>query len=146
VRKGEKAIWGTAALIAVVALYMGYVVYHAPPEVMPTFQVESPQAARGELVYRKNNCSVCHTIWNLGGSRGGPLDGVGSRRDPEWLTRYLEADNPQVILPSTQKRIYQMPSFAALSADDRQDLVAFLSSLKERAPAPATAAAPGGGT
>lgn len=141
-RKGEKVIWGTAALIAVGALYMGYVVYHAPPEVMPTFQVESPQAARGELVYRKNNCSVCHTIWNLGGSKGGPLDGVGSRRDPEWLTRYLAAENPQVILPSTQKRIYQMPSFAGLGPDDRNDLVVFLSSLKERAPAPAQ----GGGT
>jgi len=142
VRKGEKAIWGVAAMIGVVALYMGYVVYDAPPEVMPTYQVESPAAARGELVYRKNNCSVCHTIWNLGGSRGGPLDGVGSRRDAEWLTRYLAAENPQVILPSTQKRIYQMPSFVGLSEADRADLVAYLTSLKERAPA----AAPAGGT
>jgi mono/diheme cytochrome c family protein len=142
VRKGEKLIWGVAAMIGVVALYMGYVVYNAPPEVMPTYQVESPQAARGELVYRKNNCSVCHTIWNLGGSKGGPLDGVGSRRDAEWLTRYLAAENPQVILPSTQKRIYQMPSFAGLSEADRGDLVAYLTSLKERAPA----AAPAGGT
>jgi len=148
VRKGEKVIWGGAAMIAAVALYMGYVVYHAPPEVMPTYQVESPAAARGELVYRKNNCSVCHTIWNLGGSKGGPLDGVGSRRDPDWLIRYLAAENPQVILPSTQKRIYQMPSFAGLSEGDRADLVAYLSSLKERNPAPAAALAPGpeGGT
>jgi mono/diheme cytochrome c family protein len=140
VRKGEQAIWGVAAMIAAGALYMGYVAYQAPPELMPTYQVESPAAARGELVYRKNNCSVCHTIWDLGGSKGGPLDGVGSRRDRDWLTRYLEAENPQVILPSTQKRIYQMPSFAALSAADRGDLVAYLASLKERAPAP------GGGT
>lgn len=139
-RKGEKAIWGTAALIAAGALYMGYVAYQAPPELMPTYQEESPAAARGELVYRKNNCSVCHTVWDLGGSRGGPLDGVGSRRDPEWLTRYLAAENPQVILPSTQNPIYQMPSFAALSDADRADLVAYLGSLKERAPAP------GGGT
>jgi len=148
VRKGEKLIWGTAALISVVALYMGYVVYHAPPGVMPTYQVESPEAARGEFVYRKNNCSVCHTVWNLGGSKGGPLDGVGSRRDPEWLTRYLAADNPQVILPSTQKRIYQMPSFAGLDPQDREDLVAYLSSLKERGPAsaPAPATAPEHGT
>jgi mono/diheme cytochrome c family protein len=136
VRKGEQVIWGTAAMIAVGALYMGYVAYQAPPEVMPTYQDESPAAARGELVYRKNNCSVCHTVWDMGSTRGGPLDGIGSRRDPEWLSHYLAAENPQVILPSTQKRIYQMPSFAGLSASDRADLVAYLSSLKERAPGP----------
>lgn len=134
-RKGEQVIWGTAALIAASALYLGYAVYNAPPELMPTFQEESPEAARGELVYRKNNCSACHRIWDLGGSKGGPLDGVGSRRDPDWLTRYLSSDNPQVMLPSTQKKIYQMPSFAAMiQPDDLKDLVAFLASLKARTP------------
>lgn len=131
-RKGEKAIWGIAALIAVMALYMGYIVYQAPAKRMPTYQVESEAAARGELVYRKNNCPACHTIWNLGGSKGGPLDGVGSRRDEAWLHRYLSAGNPQLILPSTQKKIYRMPSFAGLPEDARADLVAFLFSLKAR--------------
>jgi mono/diheme cytochrome c family protein len=135
VRKGEQVIWGTAALIAASALYLGYAVYNAPPELMPTFQEESPEAARGELVYRKNNCSACHRIWDLGGSKGGPLDGVGSRRDPDWLTRYLSSDNPQVMLPSTQKKIYQMPAFTMIRGTDLEDLVAFLASLKERAPA-----------
>jgi mono/diheme cytochrome c family protein len=134
VRKGEKAIWGIAALIAVVAGYMGYVVYTAPPKLMPTYQVESAAAARGELIYRKNNCHACHRIWNLGGSKGGPLDGVGSRRDEAWLSRYLSAGNPQLILPSTQKKIYRMPSFAGMDPDDRADLVAFLFSLKARDP------------
>lgn len=133
-KKGEKVIWGFAALIAVAALYMGYVVYRAPAKLMPTYQVESEAAARGELVYRENNCPACHRIWNLGGSKGGALDGVGSRRDAEWLARYLSAGNPQRILPSTQKKIYRMPSFATLPEADRADLVAFLMSLKERAP------------
>ena len=136
-------IWGTAALIAASALYVGYAVYQAPPERMPTFQVESPAAARGELVYRKHNCNACHRIWNLGGSKGGPLDGIGSRRDPDWLTRYLSAENPQVMLPSTQKKIYQMPSFTMIRGEDLEDLVAFLDSLKERAPAGAVGAPPG---
>lgn len=133
-KQGEKVIWGFAAMIAVAALYVGYIVYHAPAKLMTTFQVESPQAARGEIVYRKNSCPACHRIWDLGGSKGGALDGVGSRRDAAWLTRYLSAPNPQIILPSTQKRIYQMPSFTGIPQADRADLVAFLVSLKARAP------------
>lgn len=135
-RKGEKLIWGVAAMITAAASYAGYVVYHAPPKLMATYQVESPQAARGELVYRKNNCPACHRIWDLGGSKGGVLDGVGSRRDTEWLTRYLSAPNPQVILPSTQKKIYRMPSFAGMDPDDRAALVTFLVSLKARPQGP----------
>ena len=131
-KKGEQAIWGVTAMITAAALYTGYFVYTAPPKEMPTFQVESVEASRGEMVYRKNSCSACHKIWTLGGSRGGLLDGVGSRRDAEWLDRYLSAEDPQSILPSTQKKIYQMPSFAYLSDEDRADLVAFLFSLKSR--------------
>lgn len=121
-------------MITVAALIMGYVVYHAPQKLMPTYQVESAAASRGEMVYRKQNCSVCHKIWTLGSSKGGPLDGVGSRRTQDWLLRYLSAENPQLILPSTQKKIYQMPSFSFLPEQDRLDLVAFLTSLKERTP------------
>jgi len=134
VKKGEKLVWGSAAMIAAAAVYTGYVVYHAPAKLTPTYQVESTEAARGEMVYRKNNCSSCHRIWDLGGSKGGALDGVGSRRDAAWLTHYLSAPNPQVILPSTQKAIYRMPSFAGLSEGDRADLVAYLVSLRARDP------------
>jgi len=144
VKKGENVVWGGAAMIAAAALYTGYVVYHAPAKLTPTYQVESPQAARGEMVYRKNNCSACHRIWDLGGSKGGNLDGVGSRRDPAWLIHYLSAPNPQVILPSTQKAIYRMPSFAGLDPGDRADLVAYLVSLRARDPDGAPEAGGGG--
>ena len=39
-----------------------------------------------------------------------------------------------MILPSTQKAIYRMPSFAGLSEGDRADLVAYLVSLRARDP------------
>jgi len=131
---GEQLVWGTAGLITIAALYVGYVVYNAPPKLMPTFQVESVEASRGELVYRENSCSACHKVWHLGGRHGGALDGVGSRRSAEWLTTYLSAKNPQVILPSTEKKIYRMPSFASLAEDQRIDLVAYLISLKQHTP------------
>jgi len=133
VKKGETVIWGVAGLISLVAVGMGFVAYNAPPELMPTYQVDSKEAARGELAYRKNGCPSCHKIWNLGSSRGGPLDGVGSRRDQDWLYRYLSSSNPQVMLPSTQKMIYRMPSFAQVAEQDRADMAAFLASLKDRA-------------
>ncbi len=131
-KKGEKLIWGVSGMIAVFALYMGVVVYNAPTQLLPTYQVESVEASRGELVYREGLCPACHKIWNLGGTKGGRMDGVGSRRDAAWLTRYLSAEVPQVILPSTQKKYYQMPSYAYLSETDRSDLVVFLMSLKAR--------------
>ncbi|MDH4228696.1 MAG: cytochrome c [Nitrospirota bacterium] len=140
-KKGENVVWGVAGLITLAAVGMGYVAYNAPPQVMPTYQLDSPAAARGEMVYREQGCSSCHKIWDLGSSRGGPLDGIGSRRDAEWLSRYLGAENPQILLPSTRKRIYQMPSFAHVPEDRRADLVAYLSSLKERAIEEAHAAA-----
>jgi len=38
-----------------------------------------------------------------------------------------------VMLPSTQKMIYRMPSFAQVAEQDRADMAAFLASLKDRA-------------
>ncbi|MFQ5508122.1 MAG: c-type cytochrome [Leptospirillia bacterium] len=131
-KKGEKVIWGVAGVVTICALYTGYVVYRSPAKLMPTYQVESVEASRGELVYRKNSCPSCHRIWRLGGTKGGALDGIGSRRSAAWLTKYLSTDNPQAILPSTVKPFYQMPSFQDLEAGQRADLVAFLMSLKER--------------
>ncbi len=130
-RKGETVIWGVAALITAAAAFMGYVVYNAPSKHMPTYQIESVAAQKGELLYRKYSCSACHKIWTLGGSKGGALDGIGSRRDEAWLTDYLSAANPQLILPSTQAVIYRMPSFARMEEEERTHLVAFLFSLRD---------------
>jgi len=38
-------------------------------------------------------CKPCHSVGGVGGSMaamGGPLDGVGSKRDAAWLTEYLK--------------------------------------------------------
>jgi len=132
VKKGEKVIWALAAMITAGAAYVGVVVYNAPTKLMPNYQIESVEAGRGELVYRHGGCSACHKIWNLGGRKGGPLDGIGSRRDSAWLTAYLSTDDPQAMLPSEVKPIFKMPSFASMSEGERSDMVAFLVSLKMR--------------
>lgn len=42
-------------------------------------------------IYEKK-CKVCHSIGGVGGPKkdvGGPLDGVGSKRDEAWLRAYF---------------------------------------------------------
>ena len=58
------------------------------------------------------------------------LDGIGSIRDQDWLFNYISSDNPQEILPSRLKTKYQMPSFGDLPEEERQQLAAYLASLK----------------
>ena len=44
-------------------------------------------AADGSAVYDKK-CKTCHSIGGVGGAMakmGGPLDGVGAKRDEAWL-------------------------------------------------------------
>ena len=49
-------------------------------------------AADGAAIYEKK-CKSCHSIAGAGGPMakiGGPLDGVGAKRDEAWLRAYLK--------------------------------------------------------
>jgi cytochrome c2 len=85
-------------------------------------------AAEGKVVYEKQ-CKVCHSIAGEGGKMaitGGPLDGVGAKRDEAWLRGYIA--DPKSKMPTTK-----MPKLK-LSDQELTDVVAFLLSLKEPAP------------
>jgi nitric oxide reductase subunit C len=48
-------------------------------------------AVDGKQVYEQK-CQTCHSIGGVGGKMaklGGPLDGVGSKRDATWLKEYF---------------------------------------------------------
>lgn len=48
-------------------------------------------------------CKVCHSIAGDGGKqaeKGGALDGVGSKRDGEWLKKYLA--DPKSVIPDAK--------------------------------------------
>ena len=52
----------------------------------PTWADDMPE------IYKKK-CEVCHSIGGVGGPKkdlGGPLDGVGSKRDEAWLRAYFK--------------------------------------------------------
>lgn len=58
------------------------------------------------------------------------LDGIGSLRDEQWFYAYFSAENPQAILSTRLKKMYQMPSYAHLPEDERKILASYMASLK----------------
>ena len=81
-------------------------------------------ADEGKAIYEKQ-CKVCHSIAGDKGKmadKGGPLDGVGAKRDAAWLKAYLQ--DPKSKNPDTK-----MPKMK-LAEQQIDDLVAFLLTLK----------------
>ena len=99
-------------------------------------------AAQNPSAYYEENCSPCHTIG--AGAQGGPdLRGVASRRDRDWLIRFLL--NPQALEadPAVVKMIaaadgMAMPAIDGMTRERAEGLIAFLA---ERSAASAPAAA-----
>lgn len=86
----------------------------APPEV-------APGLAQGNLpekpaVYDQV-CVACHTLQGKGGIVGPALDGVGGRRDHDYLVSWLrdplgvKADSKMPKMPLTDEQIQQLASF-----------------------------------
>jgi mono/diheme cytochrome c family protein len=82
-------------------------------------------AADGGAVYEKK-CKACHSIAGAGGpmaKAGGPLDGVGTKRDQAWLHEYLK--DPKSKMPNAK-----MPKLS-LAGDEFDAVVGYLLSLKK---------------
>ena len=70
----------------------------------------SSPARSGEEIYRAERCGRCHALAGEGGTLGGALDGVGTKRDRPWLREYLRdpkskvenAGMPPVELPDPE--------------------------------------------
>ena len=89
--------------------------------------VALPTSARAEAapaIYTKK-CELCHTIAGKGGKKadvGGPLDGVGSKRDEAWLRKYIPD-------PKSAMEDAKMPKFN-LAPADMDAVVKYMQSLK----------------
>lgn len=137
-KRGEKAVLVLMALMVGAVMARNWWVSEHEAEKdrgIPFYTTASPELSRqGADLYRQNQCRECHSLWtvrNMMESIPAPaLDGIGSLRSEEWFYQYLSAPNPQAILPSRLKAQYRMPSYAAISADDRHTLARYLSNLK----------------
>jgi nitric oxide reductase subunit C len=81
-------------------------------------------AEEGKATYEKR-CKVCHSIAGVAGKKsdvGGPLDGVGTKRDEAWLRKYLT--DPKSAVPEAK-----MPKLK-YTEEQLADLVAYMLTLK----------------
>jgi nitric oxide reductase subunit C len=82
------------------------------------------RAADAPEIYEKK-CKLCHSIKGDGGKqaeKGGPLDGVGSKRDAAWLKAYLE--DPKSKMPDAK-----MPKLK-YTPEELDALITYMQSLK----------------
>jgi mono/diheme cytochrome c family protein len=85
-------------------------------------------AAKGEALYTAQKCSMCHSVAGKGNKKY-PLDGVGAKLSAadtkEWLV------NPDAqIAKMAEKPVMKMKSYKTLSAQEIDDLVAYIGTLK----------------
>lgn len=141
-RGGEWLVVGGSAAIAACAALVGVLIWQRPPPAAYAY-AETAASRAGEHVYRREGCGSCHQVFGNGASYGPSLDGVGSRRAPDWLQAYLIDPRPGVGVKPYRVR---MPSYAALAAHDRDALVAYLLALRGAASAASTGVAAAAGT
>ena len=119
-RRPERRPIATAAGIFTIAA-MAYLTYLGASAGSPN-EIDMKVAARyepGKMVVAQSGCLACHKIGENGGTLGPDLTHIGDRVLPGAIRRTL--DNPTS----------PMPSFRDLPAKKKNDLVAFLSSLRE---------------
>jgi nitric oxide reductase subunit C len=81
-------------------------------------------ADEGKALYEQK-CKVCHSIGADKGKmadKGGPLDGVGTKRDAEWLKKYLT--DPKSAMPDAK-----MPKLK-MTEQELNDYVTYMLTLK----------------
>lgn len=85
---------------------------------------------KGEKLYATNKCRNCHSIAGKGNKKG-PLDEVGSKLSADEIRQWLI--NPVEMTAKTKStRKPPMTSYAKLSKDDIEALVAYMQSLKKQ--------------
>lgn len=83
----------------------------------------------GKRVYATAKCSVCHSIEGAGNKKG-PLDAVGARLTAAEIDEWI-VSAPAMAAKAKAVRKPVMKAYPNIVKDDRDALVAYLSSLKK---------------
>ncbi len=137
-KRGEKVVLALMALMVVgVMLRNWWVNDHETDKDrgIPFYTTATPALTKvASDLYRQQQCRQCHSLWsvrNMMEAVPAPaLDGMGSLHSEAWFYAYFSAPNPQAIVPSRLKPEYRMPSYAALSDEERHILARYMASLK----------------
>ena len=99
-----------------------------------TASAQDAKADKGAKVFAANGCAMCHSVDGKGNAKG-PLDGVGTKLKAEEIREWL-TDPAAAATKAKADRKPPMSMIAAklkaLSKDDVDALVAYLSSLKKK--------------
>jgi mono/diheme cytochrome c family protein len=87
-------------------------------------------AARGEKVFAAQKCSICHSVAGVGNKKG-PLDEVGSALSADDIRQWI-TNAPAMAAKANAQRKPPMKAFTTIAANDLDDLVAYLQTLKKR--------------
>jgi mono/diheme cytochrome c family protein len=95
-------------------------------------EAATPLSEQGLVLFQKLNCAGCHTLNNVGGHIGPPLDGVGGRRNRDFLTAHLTdpAEHAKKFPELHGNQPNRMPHPHA-TPDEVKALVAYLLTLPE---------------
>ena len=83
---------------------------------------------RGAKVFAESKCSMCHSIAGKGNAKGS-LDAVGTKLKGDEIRQWI-VDPESMRQKTTAERKPLMKSYASLSKDDVDLLVAYLQTLK----------------
>lgn len=87
-------------------------------------------AAHGKQLFADNKCTVCHEIGGTGNKKG-PLNDVGSKLSAGDIRQWITSA-PEMAAKAKADRKPPMKAYDALTKDEVDDLVAYLSSLKKK--------------
>lgn len=94
-------------------------------------EASAADVASGARNFYKFGCTACHSIGNVGGSLGPALDGVGTRRDLDFITDHITDAQIHTRMMHGDQIESKMPHFKATEKEIDQ-IAAFLYTLKSK--------------
>jgi mono/diheme cytochrome c family protein len=103
------------------------------PDSIKDDEFNGEMAARGKVLFEeKYQCQSCHTVGSSGGYVGPSLNNIGNWMTPAWIEAWLR--NPQALVPGA------IDPHRTFTEAEIKDITAYLLTLKQAAPANASAA------
>ena len=96
----------------------------------PAFAQDAKKIAEGEKLVAREKCTMCHSIADKGNKKN-PLDGVGSKLKADEIREWITS--PKVAAEKAKSTAKPpMKTYANLTKDEVDALVAYLESLKKK--------------
>jgi len=151
-KQGEKILFGifgaflVLAVLAYAALEVVRVSSDKPMFKSNTSYSLSEQGKKGSEEFRKAGCTSCHRAMRNGTNMGLNLDGLGSRRDKQWILSFLKQPEETYGSPTLDHgHAPKEAAYVARMSDEKlADIATFLSQLKSAQGSPSAERPPEG--